>query len=132
VRTSNPVVVESADGFEERDLFLCHQVSVTFFKSQAGFEIDPDGLLDGLAVRPRDVDQDAVHVKDEKADVKEDLFPLDLMDHRAYQTRHIESFHPEQIVGFAGGRVSVNAHSAKTDAEAVVRQDAGNKASRPV
>ena len=59
----------------KREISSCrNQVLLTFLESQAGFEVDLDGLLNGLAVRPRDVDQDTVHVKDEKIDVEGETY----------------------------------------------------------
>ena len=55
---------------------------------------------------------------------------MNLMDHRGDKALHIQSFHPIQIVGFAGGSISGNSHLPETDAQAVVSQNTGNKTSQ--
>jgi hypothetical protein len=59
-----PIAIEAPCRFEKADFFVGNPVLSLSFEPQARFQINLDCLLDGFAIRLRDVNQNAIHIED--------------------------------------------------------------------
>jgi hypothetical protein len=60
-----PIAIEAPCRFEKGDFFVGNPVLSPSFEPQTGFQINLDCLLDGFAIRLRDVNQNAIHIENQ-------------------------------------------------------------------
>jgi hypothetical protein len=60
-----PIAIEAPYRFEKGNFFVGNPFLSLSFEPQTGLQIDLDCLLDGFAIRLRDVNQNAIHIENE-------------------------------------------------------------------